>query len=155
MAILMKHGDLNISLDFDRFPDRHTCKGDDISPRIRIKGAEQPYLALLLEDHDAKEKPYVHWVMWNMPFRSEIPENVSKLERPPEIEGAVQGSTTGNSIGYEGPCPPRGSTHKYEFKVYGYDAPLDLGPGATRMELLKALDGMYLQYGEAAADYSR
>lgn len=155
MTELTKHQELRVSIDFDFFPDRYTCKGEEISPRIRIDDADQPYLALLLEDHDAPEKPYVHWVIWNIPARSEIPENVSKAERPPELKGAVQGSSTGNSIGYEGPCPPRGQTHKYEFKLYAYDVPLDLRPGATRTELLKALMGRYSQYGETAADYRR
>lgn len=150
-----KHQELGVSIDFDYFPDRHTCKGKDISPRLRIEGARRKLLALILEDHDARERPYVHWVMWNVPARSEIPENISKVERPPELDGAVQGSTTSGDIGYEGPCPPRGQTHKYEFKVYAYDEVLELEPGATRLELLNALEGKSLQYGVAAADYGR
>ena len=150
-----KHQELMVSIDFDYFPDRHTCKGKDISPRLRIEGARRKLMAVILEDHDARERPYVHWVMWNVPARSEIPENISKVERPSELDGAVQGSTTSGDIGYEGPCPPRGQIHKYEFKIYAYDGVLELKPGATRLELLKALEGKSPQYGVAAADYGR
>lgn len=155
MANETKHQELRVSIDFDHFPDRHTCKGEDFSPGVRIEGSQRNLLALILEDHDARERPYVHWVMWNVPARSEMPENISKTERPPELDGAVQGSTSSGSIGYEGPCPPHGQTHRYEFKVYGYDEPLELRPGATRAELLDALEGKGPQYGVTAADYSR
>jgi len=155
MANVTTHEKLIVRMDFDRFPKRFTCKGEDVSPRVRIDGMTQPFLAILLEDHDAPERPFVHWVIWNVPARGEIPENISKVERPPELEGAVQGSTTGGEIGYEGPCPPRGQIHRYELKVYGYDAPLDLQPGATRAELLKALDGRYSEYGETVALFGR
>lgn len=146
---------LHVSIDFEHFPDRYTCKGDDVSPRVRVSGAEQPFLALIVEDPDAPEDPFVHWVIWNISSGLGIPENVSKVERPPQIDGAVQGSNTGLSLGYYGPCPPRGQTHRYFFKVYGVDGPLDLPPGATREDLLKALAERSRQYGEAMATFRR
>jgi Raf kinase inhibitor-like YbhB/YbcL family protein len=155
MANETRHMELIVSLDFDYYPDRHTCKGQDISPKVRIEGLQRRFMALMLEDHDAPERPFVHWVIWNVPARAVIPEGVSKTERPSELDGAVQGSTTGGNIGYEGPCPPRGRTHRYDLKVYGYDEPLDLGPGATREELLALLEGQSTQCGVAAADYGR
>lgn len=149
------HQEIRVSIDFEYFPDRHTCQGEDISPRVRFEGMQRKLLAVILEDHDARERPYVHWVIWNVPARNELPDGISKSERPSGLEGAVQGSTTGGGIGYEGPCPPRGQTHKYEFKVYGYDELLELAPGSTRAELLKALDERDTQYGMAAADFGR
>jgi len=146
---------LHVSIDFDRFPEKYTCKGENVSPRVRVSGAQQPFLAIILEDPDAPEKPFVHWVIWNISSGLEIPENVSKVERPPEIDGAVQGTTTGLSIGYDGPCPPRGQIHHYHFKVYGHDGPLDLRPGATRNDLLKAIAERSRQYGEAMATFQR
>ncbi|NLI74131.1 MAG: YbhB/YbcL family Raf kinase inhibitor-like protein [Euryarchaeota archaeon] len=150
-----RHQDLKISIDFQYFPNKYTCKGEDISPRISIEGAERKLLAMILEDHDAPDKPYVHWLFWDLPTRSEIPENVSKVDKPQELDGAIQGSTTSGAIGYEGPCPPRGETHKYEFKVYSYDRPLNLKPGANREELLKVLESVSYEYGHTSADFSR
>ena len=123
MANVTTHEELIVRMDFDRFPKRFTCKGEDVSPRVRIDGMTQPFLAILLEDHDAPGEAVRPLGHMERSGQGEIPENISKVERPPELEGAVQGSTTGGEIGYEGPCPPRGQIHRYELKVYGYDAP--------------------------------
>jgi hypothetical protein len=58
-------------------------------------------------------------------------------------------------IGYSGPCPPGGATHRYTFKVYGLDAMLDLPPGATKADLIGAMRGHVIQYGETTALYTR
>ena len=42
-------------------------------------------------------------------------------------------------IGYGGPCPPPGSTHRYRFRLYALSAPLDLEPGARLDTVLKAI----------------
>ena len=65
------------------------------------------------------------------------------------------GSNSFGTIGYSGPCPPRGQTHRYFFKVYGLDAELDLAPGATKEELLHAMGGHVVQYGETYVTYGR
>jgi hypothetical protein len=64
---------------------------------------------------------------------------------------AVQGRNDHGRIGYTGPCPPRGSTHRYTFKVWGLDRMLDLVPGASKGDLIGAMRGHVLQYGETAA----
>jgi hypothetical protein len=67
----------------------------------------------------------------------------------------VQGKNSFGLIGYNGPCPPPGQTHRYDFKVYGLDTLLDLPPGATKAELLKAMQGHVVQYGETYVLYGR
>jgi len=68
---------------------------------------------------------------------------------------AVQGRNDQGTIGYMGPCPPQGSTHRYTFKVYGLDTLLDLPPGSTKDGLIAAMRGHVLQYGDTMAMYSR
>ncbi len=58
-------------------------------------------------------------------------------------------------IGYSGPCPPPGQTHRYDFKVYGLDTILNLASGSGKDDLIKALAGHVVQYGEASVQYGR
>ena len=50
-------------------------------------------------------------------------------------------------IGYTGPCPPQGETHRYQFKVYGLDAMLALPAGLDKHALVAAMKGHVLQFG--------
>jgi Raf kinase inhibitor-like YbhB/YbcL family protein len=146
---------ITVTLDFKTYPARFTCEGENISPRIRIKGLDTPYFALILEDPDAPGGTYTHWTFWNAESIDDIPENVSLTEKPPELPGALQGINSEGDLGYTGPCPPRGSVHRYYVKVYGLGSPLDLSPGAQVADLKKALQGKYAQYGEAMATFHR
>jgi hypothetical protein len=44
---------------------------------------------------------------------------------------------------------------RYQFRVYGLDAMLDLRPGADKHALVAAMQGHVLQYGETVAICSR
>jgi Raf kinase inhibitor-like YbhB/YbcL family protein len=67
----------------------------------------------------------------------------------------IQGTNDFGRIGYGGPCPPRGQTHRYFFRVYGLDTKINLPPGANASQLKKAIDGHVVQYGETCAKYGR
>jgi Raf kinase inhibitor-like YbhB/YbcL family protein len=58
------------------------------------------------------------------------------------------------SLGYGGPCPPSG-THRYFFKLYALDVLIDLEAGATKEELLSAMEGHTLGQTELMGTYSR
>jgi Raf kinase inhibitor-like YbhB/YbcL family protein len=150
----MTDKDLKVELGFRIYPARYTCDGEGISPQIRISGLTAPYIAMILDDPDARSGTFTHWTIWNVPSREEIPEKVSAVEHPPELPGSSQGLNTGGELGYTGPCPPRGS-HRYFLKVYGLGSQLDLRAGASRKELESAMKEKVLQYGEAMATYGR
>jgi Raf kinase inhibitor-like YbhB/YbcL family protein len=147
--------ELAITLGFQSYPAKHTCEGENVSPRISIKGMDAPYFAIILDDPDAPSGTYVHWVIWNIRGGDEVPENVTPTEHPEEIPGAVQGLNSTGKIGYTGPCPPSGKAHCYFLKVYGFDAPLSLAPGASKYALEDAMKGHVRQYGEAMATFAR
>ncbi|WOX54929.1 YbhB/YbcL family Raf kinase inhibitor-like protein [Methanoculleus palmolei] len=68
---------------------------------------------------------------------------------------AVQGTNDYGGIGWRGSCPPQGETHRCLFKVYGLDAMLDLAPGAGKHDLIDAMRGHVLGFGDTAAMSSR
>ncbi len=152
---------LLVTLDFDKklFPKKHTCDGDNISPRIQVERITSPYLACIVFDPDASGGDMVHWIIWNIRARGErleIPENIPKEAEVKTPMAAVQGKNGKGSYGYTGPCPPSGETHRYFFNVYGLDEALALPPGSSRQELEEAMKGHLKQYGgQAIASYGR
>jgi Raf kinase inhibitor-like YbhB/YbcL family protein len=139
----------------EAIPARYTCDGDDISPPLRWQGLppRTVSVALIMDDPDAPRGIWVHWVLYNIPASSvELTEDIAPADSGPG--GSLQGSNSWNRVGYGGPCPPSGS-HRYFFKLYALDAPLDLRAGATKDDLLAAMDGHILALGELMGTYQR
>jgi hypothetical protein len=150
---------LTVKLSVKVLPSNYSCDGEDISPQIGIEGINTEIsksLVIILNDPDAPGGGgFIHWIAWNIDLVRMIPE---KIEKTPEVTfplHMVQGKNSLGKIGYSGPCPPRGQTHRYFFKIYGLDTVLPLAPGATKDQLVKAMGGHVVQYGETFATYGR
>ena len=136
-------------------PVKYTCDGEDVSPPLSWEGVPQEAvsLALICDDPDAPMGTWVHWVLFNIPPDVKgLPENIPP--QPTLDNGAVHGINDFRNYGYGGPCPP-GGTHRYFFKLYALDTKLDLKPGATKAQLLDAMEGHVLAQGELMGKYSR
>ncbi len=136
-------------------PARYTCDGADISPPLSWSGIpeETRSLALISDDPDAPAGVWVHWVVYNIPSASTgLPERVPKEKTL--TDGSLQGSNDFRRIGYGGPCPPSG-THRYFFKLYALDQRLDLAPGASKAQLLTAMEGHILGEVQLMGKYQR
>jgi len=138
-------------------PAKHTCDGKDVSPPLQWTNVPPTAksLALICDDPDAPVGTWVHWVLYNLPpTTAGLSEGVPKSPELPN--GAKQGMTDFRQIGYGGPCPPPGKPHRYFFKLYALDAPLDSAlRDATKKELLKAMEGHVLAEGQLMGTYQR
>ncbi len=127
-------------------PKVHTCDGRDVSPALawsEVPEATASFV-LIMDDPDAPPGTWVHWVLYDLPAgRRELPEGVPRTDR---LEGGgVHGSCWGvdrfSRAGYYGPCPPPGGPHRYFFKLYALDRTLDLAKGATKGQVMEAMEG--------------
>ena len=109
---------------------------------------------LIFDDPDAPGGTWVHWVLYNVPANARsLPEDVPSTQ---VVEGVgEQGLNSWGRDGYGGPCPPKGSTHDYVWRLYALDTMLDLDPGATQEDVAQAMDGHILAAGQFAAQYGR
>ncbi|MEO0255192.1 MAG: YbhB/YbcL family Raf kinase inhibitor-like protein [candidate division WOR-3 bacterium] len=139
----------------EMIPVKYTCDGENISPPLEWEKIpeETKSFVLICDDPDAPMGTWDHWILFN------IPKDVKKLS--PGIQpleklenGAIHGKNSWGKLGYGGPCPPYG-THRYFFKIYALDTILDLKPGATKKEVLKAMEGHIIGYGELMGKYKR
>lgn len=147
-------GDISVKLNFSQVPKEFTCLGKDISPEIGLSGVNTISLALILDDPDAPSGTFTHWIIWNLNPVNTIPENIPKVPNLRDPIVAVQGVNSGGKIGYIGPCPPPGKPHRYFFRVYGLDAPINLKAASNRSQLEKAMKGHILQQGGSMATFS-
>ncbi len=148
--------------DGQPIPKTFTEDGQDVSPPLAWEqvpdGTKE--LALICDDPDAPSRePWVHWVIYKIPATvRELPEGLptdATLEKPVK---AMQGKNSwpdGRTVGYRGPAPPPGKIHHYHFKLYALGRELDLGAGADKAALLKAMAGSILAWGEVVGTYER
>jgi len=131
----------------EKIPEKYTCAGEDVNPELNISGipAGTKFLVLIVEDPDAPNGTWNHWIVWNIPPRDKIKENT--------IPG-VQGLNSAGTRNWHGPCPPSG-THRYYFKVYALDTGLTLPPSAIKREVLSSMEGHVLAEGELVGTFSK
>jgi Raf kinase inhibitor-like YbhB/YbcL family protein len=125
----------------------------NLSPPLTWSGAPAATsgYVLLMTDPDAPGGEFVHWVVYDLPAtRSALPEGASG---GPDLVEGVNGY---GALGYGGPCPPPGPPHRYFFRLYALAVPsLDLPPGATLAEVVRAMNGRVLATAEWMGTYRR
>jgi hypothetical protein len=127
-----------------------TCDGQDISPALSWDSlpAGTKSLALIMDDPDAPIGTWVHWVLYNLPSdQSGLSEGVNRI--------GIDGKNSWGKTGYGGPCPPKGKSHRYFFKLYALDTALSLPTGASKAEVEKAMQGHILGQGQLMGRYAR
>jgi Raf kinase inhibitor-like YbhB/YbcL family protein len=139
----------------DFIPRKYSCDGNDVSPPLNWGNVPDgtKSFALISDDPDAPMGTFVHWVLYNLsPDLRSLEEGIPKDKHLKN--GAMHGATDFRSPGYGGPCPP-GGTHRYFFKLYALDTMLKLSPGATKAEVMKAMQGHILGQCELMGKYKR
>ncbi len=142
--------------DGGTIPVQYTCDGKNISPPLQwtdIPGGTKS-LALIADDPDAPAKTWVHWVVYHIsPDLAGLPEGLVKYSNEGGI--GVAGKNDFGNLGYGGPCPPGGKPHRYFFKIYALDTPLDLQQGATKAQVESAMQGHILAQGQLIGTFGR
>lgn len=136
--------------DNEEIPVKYTCDGENISPPFIIEDVprdETRSLVLIMDDPDAPDGVFVHWIIYNFsPFTTKIEEG----NLPGE---ASMGLNSAENTVYTGPCPPFG-THRYRFKLYALSTSLSL-QYPTAEDLYNAMDGNVIENAELIGLYSR
>lgn len=134
-------------------PTNCTCKGKEVSPALTWESSARDVesYVVLTTDYDVPT-PILpifnlsHWVVYNLPasVRS-LPEGLT-AEQVRMLGGKIGKNGTGD-LRYIGPCPPIGR-HAYVFRVYALDESLSFSEAPGKQEVLDAMKGHILGYGE-------
>jgi len=142
--------------DGQPIPVKYTGDALDISPPLAWTNAPAgtKSFALITDDPDAPAGTWTHWVIYDLPpTATALPEDTLKVAQL--RNGAKQGLNSSKKTGYSGPMPPPGKAHRYYFKLYALDKLTGLASGATKADLLKAMDGHVLGEGQLMGTYQR
>ena len=154
-----------------RIPPKNTCMEDDASPPLSWSGAPPGTvsLALIADDPENNAGTWVHRVLYNIPPHvTGLPEGVPTTTNVLP-DGTTRGVNHFKRTGYGGPCPPPNlvmsgpedgkfthhTPHKYYFKLYALDALVGLAEGASKDELLNAMEGHILAEAQTVGKYLR
>lgn len=128
-------------------PQQYACNGEGINPPLSIRGLpdETQSIAIIMDDPDAPDGTFTHWLEWNIaPDAADIKENSNP---------GLSGINSSGKTGYHPPCPPNGR-HRYYFKVYALDIALDLPAGSDRDSLEYAMREHIIAQGELMGYYA-
>lgn len=133
-----------------KIPRLYTCDDQNVSLPLAWTGVptNTVSLVLIMDDPDAPSGTFVHWVLFNLP-----PE-LTSLEQG-KNGGGTEGINDFRKVGYGGPCPPRGSNHRYYIRIYALDNLLDLKQGASKAQVESAMKGHVLAQGQLMGRYGR
>lgn len=131
-------------------PSQYTCDGGDAIPSLSISDVHPgtKSLVLIVDDPDAPNGTWVHWVMWNI---SPLVTQISERNLP---KGSIEGLTSFGRKGYGGPCPPSG-THRYFFKLYALDTVLNIPLTSEAEDLEEAMKGHIIGDAKIMGTYER
>ncbi|WP_374025974.1 YbhB/YbcL family Raf kinase inhibitor-like protein [Mycobacterium sp. HNNTM2301] len=115
-------------------PVQYTCKGADIAPPLAWSAPLGA--ALVVDDPDAVNGLYVHWVVVGIGPGS---GSTADGQTP---AGAVALPNTAGQAAYKGPCPPAGSgTHHYRFTLYQLPNDYQLPGGLAGVQAAQTIGG--------------
>jgi len=139
-----------------KIPDQYACQNDQTgkSPELAIENvpAGAQSLALIVEDPDAPLGVFYHWIIYNIPpALSDIPEGMPVISHVAGI--GTQGKNSFGTLGYGGPCPPFGQTHRYYFHLYALDLGLSTPEGLDEVQLKTKIQGHILAQADWMGTY--
>src|SRR3984957_17864810 len=143
-------------------PNKYTqADPNPVSPKLEWKNvpAGTVSFVLLMHDPDAalqkKTDDVTHWMAFNIPgTATELTGGQSADAKL--ADGTVQIVNRGGKVGFMGPgAGAAGPYHHYTFELFALDTKLDLGPDATRDQVIAAIQGHINGKGVLATRFHR
>jgi Raf kinase inhibitor-like YbhB/YbcL family protein len=131
-------------------PPRHALEDGNVSPQLSWDGIPDGTrsIAVICEDPDAPSGSFVHWLGWGIDSAA---GGLGEGEPAPE-----EGRNDFGRTGYDGPHPPAGhGVHRYFFRVFALDLLPELEAGASRGEVVAALEGHVIAAGQLVGTFER
>lgn len=131
-----------------------------VSPKLEWSHVPAGTVSFVLLMHDPdvamgkKTDDVTHWMAFNIPgTATELAGGQTADAKLPD--GTIQIVNTGRKVGFMGPGAPAPPYHHYTFELFALDTKLDLGPDATRDQVVAAMQGHILGKGVLVGRFHR
>jgi len=133
-----------------RIPERLTCLGENTPPKLSWRGGPSGVAgwAVVVDDPDAPTGTFTHWVVTG------IPSGTSSLDGAALPTGAAVSLSSSSQAAWVGPCPPRGQTHRYRFRVHALSSPLRLDPTVPPAEARRRIEAATTDAGQLEGSFT-
>lgn len=138
--------------DQDLMPDRVSKADGNRSPELEWSDVPDTTteLALCVEDGDAPRKPFLHWVVTG------IDPGTAGVGEGQVPAGGREWPNSFGEVGYSGPMPPRGDNpHRYFFRIYALERPLDLPDRPDPADIFRAAEDQEVASGVIVGTFAR
>ena len=138
-------------------PEKYTGEGEDISPELTWTNVppETEVFVLICDDPDAPVGTWVHWVIYDIPAKVTSLKEGIPMGEDIVLRSAKQGRNDFGNLGYGGPMPPKGKTHRYFFKLYALDKRTGIKAASTKEIVLRAMEDHILAEATLMGTYIR
>jgi Raf kinase inhibitor-like YbhB/YbcL family protein len=130
-------------------PKDLTCDGANRSPALTWSKAPAGTVEIALTMTDDQAPGVVHWAVAGLPAASTAAAAGSIAS------SAIQATNVSGTVGYTGPCPPKGSTHTYRLTVHYLAQATELATGVAGADLLSAIEGSTFAQATVTGTYRR
>ena len=129
---------------------KNTCQGKNQIPNMKFINVPKTAksLALIIDDPDAPHGTVDHLLAYNIPVETDFLDKNSDLTEFNILQNYY------DKLGYNGPCPPEGQTHRYFFKLYALKRPIT-EKITTKQELEKAINEKLIAKAETMGYYQK
>ncbi|HEX6967993.1 MAG TPA: YbhB/YbcL family Raf kinase inhibitor-like protein [Micromonosporaceae bacterium] len=138
--------------DHDIMPRRLSRLGDNVSPPLTWSdppdGTAQ--LVLMVEDPDSVEPAFLHWLV------TDIDPEACGVDEGDVPRGGRESINGFGDLGWGGPQPPKGDPpHRYFFRLWAVDRPLELPEQPGTHDVHQAVKGHELASGVLVGLFQR
>ncbi|HEX7746177.1 MAG TPA: YbhB/YbcL family Raf kinase inhibitor-like protein [Micromonosporaceae bacterium] len=138
--------------DHDLMPERLSQLAGNASPPLTWSDVPEDAaeLVLLVEDPDAGEPPFLHWLVTGIdPHARDVPEGGVPA-------GGTEWTNGFGAAGWAGPRPPKGDApHRYFFRLYAVDQPLRLPQTPSTADVHRAVGAHEVASGTLVGTFAR
>ncbi|MGI9667931.1 MAG: YbhB/YbcL family Raf kinase inhibitor-like protein [Acidimicrobiia bacterium] len=132
----------------ERIPVEFTCDGNGTQPSYDIAGLPDATVSIAVVMVAAVPGgKFTHWVQFDMPPDSEIPQDA--------VDIGTLGAGLFGVLGYAPPCPLGDDIGIYTLEVFAVDSVIGLEEGADKSAVLNAIEGRVVGYGVLTGQYSK
>lgn len=135
--------------DGAEIPVRHTCDGEDLSPALTWTNVPAGTIELAVSVTDLDAGGFVHWILYA------IPSTQGGLAESEVPAGVFAWANSYGNQGWDGPCPPAGENHRYQFTVHALNQQVEAADNATAAEVISILNLIAIDQSSVSGTFVR